>query len=73
MFMEAFAVNYLDDLDSKLEAMREQYEADKDRPGDFTARSRPLGRELLKPPAEPAPARTAVRTAAPAKNEKLKF
>ena len=49
MFMEALAVNYLDDLDSKLEAMREQYETDKDRPGDFTARSRPLGRELLKP------------------------
>jgi len=49
MFMEALAVNYMDDLDSKLEAMREQYETDKDRPGDFTARNRPLGRELLKP------------------------
>jgi 3'-5' exoribonuclease len=69
MFMEALAVNYLDDLDSKLEAMREQYEADKERPGDFTARSRPLGRELLKPPAEPAPA----PEAAPAKSGTLKF
>lgn len=67
MFMEALAVHYLDDLDSKLQAMREQYEADKDRPGDFTARSRPLGRELLKPPAEPAPA------AAPAEGEALKL
>ena len=61
MFMEALAVNYLDDLDSKLEAMLEQYETDKDRPGDFTARSRPLGRELLKPPSE------SVSPAAPAK------
>lgn len=52
MFMEALVVNHLDDMDSKLEAMREQYEADKDRPGDFTARNRALGRELLKPPAE---------------------
>ncbi len=54
MFMEALAVNYMDDLDSKLEAMREQYETDKDRPGDFTARNRPLGRELLKPPSDSA-------------------
>ena len=50
--MEALAVNYLDDLDSKLEAMREQYDTDKDRPGSFTARNRALGRELLKPPSE---------------------
>lgn len=50
--MEALVVNYLDDLDSKLEAMREQYEADKDRPGSFTARNRALGRELLKPLSE---------------------
>lgn len=61
MFMEALAVHYLDDLDSKLQAMREQYEADRDRPGDFTARNRALGRELLKPAAESASA------AAPAK------
>jgi 3'-5' exoribonuclease len=52
MFMEALAVNYLDDLDSKLEAMREQFETDKDRPGSFTSRNRALGRELLKPPFE---------------------
>jgi 3'-5' exoribonuclease len=52
MFMEALAVNYLDDLDSKIEAMLEQYESDKDRPGGFTARNRALGRELLKPTSE---------------------
>ncbi|MEJ2006970.1 MAG: OB-fold nucleic acid binding domain-containing protein [Acidobacteriota bacterium] len=54
MFMEALAVNYLDDLDSKLEAMRQQYETDKDRPGNWTARNRALGRELLKPASKPA-------------------
>lgn len=61
LFMEALAVNYLDDLDSKLEAMLEQYETDKERPGDFTARSRPLGRELLKPRTEPATATAPVK------------
>ncbi|HEV2178302.1 MAG TPA: HD domain-containing protein [Terriglobia bacterium] len=49
MFPEALVVHYLDDLDSKLESMRAQYEADKDSPGDWTARNRALGRELLKP------------------------
>jgi 3'-5' exoribonuclease len=75
MFMEALVVSYLDDLDSKLEAMLEQYEADKDRPGDFTARNRPLGRELLKPPSEtkPAPKPAPIRAATPAKSGTLKF
>lgn len=49
MFPEALVVHYLDDLDSKLESMRAQYEADKDSPGDWTARNRALGRELYKP------------------------
>jgi 3'-5' exoribonuclease len=49
MFPEALVVHYLDDLDSKLESMRAQYAADKDRAGDFTSRNRALGRELLKP------------------------
>ncbi|MGH9430553.1 MAG: 3'-5' exoribonuclease YhaM family protein [Terriglobia bacterium] len=48
VFPEALVVHYLDDLDSKLESMREQYETDKDRQGDWTSRSRALGRELLK-------------------------
>lgn len=48
-FPEALVVHYLDDLDSKLASMRAQYEADKNRPGDWTARNRALGRELLKP------------------------
>jgi 3'-5' exoribonuclease len=52
MFMEALVVNYLDDLDSKLAAIRGQYAADESRPGGWTARNRALGRELLKPLSE---------------------
>jgi 3'-5' exoribonuclease len=48
MFPEALVVHYLDDLDSKLEAMREQYAADQDRAGDWTSRNAALKRELLK-------------------------
>ncbi|HEV2426314.1 MAG TPA: HD domain-containing protein [Terriglobia bacterium] len=48
LFPEALVVHYLDDLDSKLESMRAQYEADGHRPGDWTARNRALGRELFK-------------------------
>jgi 3'-5' exoribonuclease len=48
MFPEALAVHYLDELDSKLEGMRAQYEAEKARPGQWTSRNRSLGRELLK-------------------------
>jgi 3'-5' exoribonuclease len=52
MFPEALVVHYLDDLDSKLESMRAQYEADKDRAGDWTSRNPALKRELLKPPGD---------------------
>jgi len=47
-FPEALVVHALDNLDSKLESMRVQYEADKNREGDFTARNPALKRELLK-------------------------
>jgi 3'-5' exoribonuclease len=56
MFPEALLVHYLDDMDSKLESVRAQLVADKDRPGDFTARNRALSRELLKPAADGVPA-----------------
>jgi 3'-5' exoribonuclease len=52
MFPEALVVHYLDDMDSKLEAMRAQYATDKDRAGDFTGRNPALRRELFKPPKE---------------------
>jgi 3'-5' exoribonuclease len=48
MFAEALVVHYLDDLDSKLESVRAQYQADRSRPGEWTVRNRALGRELLK-------------------------
>jgi 3'-5' exoribonuclease len=48
MFPEALALHYLDELDSKLESMRAQYEFDKGRPGHWTSRNRALGRELFK-------------------------
>ena len=48
LFPEALVVHYLDDLDSKLEAMRAQYAADQNRAGDFTGRNPALKRELLK-------------------------
>jgi 3'-5' exoribonuclease len=48
-FAEAMVVSFLDEMDSKLEAVRAQYATDKDRPGDFTSRNPALKRELLKP------------------------
>ena len=48
MFPEALVVHFLDEIDSKLEAMRAQYASDQDRPGDWTARNPALRRELLK-------------------------
>jgi hypothetical protein len=51
MFPEALVIHHLDDLDSKLESMRAQFITDKNRVGEWTARNRALGRELLKPAA----------------------
>jgi 3'-5' exoribonuclease len=48
MFPEALLLHFLDEIDSKLEAMRVQYATDQDRPGDWTARNPALRRELLK-------------------------
>jgi len=48
VFPEALLVYFLDEVDSKLEAMRAQYATDQDRPGDWTARNPALRRELLK-------------------------
>lgn len=48
VFPEALVVHFLDEMDSKLEAMRAQYATDQDCPGDWTARNPALRRELLK-------------------------
>jgi 3'-5' exoribonuclease len=50
MFAEALVVSFLDEMDAKLEAVRQQYATDRDRPGDWTGRNPALKRELLKPP-----------------------
>jgi 3'-5' exoribonuclease len=52
MFAEALVVSFLDEMDSKLETVRQQYATDRDRPGDWTSRNPALKRELLKPPKE---------------------
>ena len=49
MFPEALLLHYLDEIDSKLESMRAQYETDQSRPGNWTGRNPALRRELLKP------------------------
>ncbi|MGH9396085.1 MAG: 3'-5' exoribonuclease YhaM family protein [Terriglobia bacterium] len=49
MFPEALVVHALDEMDSKLESMRAQYEAEKGQDGDWTNRNLALGRKLLKP------------------------
>lgn len=49
MFAEALVVHLLDELDSKIESVRAQYEAEKSQDGDWTGRNHALGRRLLKP------------------------
>jgi hypothetical protein len=47
MFPEALLLHYLDDLDSKMEAMRAQFERGGDSEGAWTAYNPSLGRPLL--------------------------
>lgn len=47
MFPEAFVLHYLDDLDSKMEAMRAQFERDSSLDGAWTSYNASLGRPLL--------------------------
>jgi len=65
MFPEALMLHYLDDLDSKMEAMRAQFERDASLEGAWTSYNSSLGRPLLNtekflapkkatPPEEPA-------------------
>ncbi len=62
MFPEALMLHYLDDLDSKMDAMRQALDRDASLPGDWSARCPALGRALLRvdrylspePPAPPA-------------------
>src|SRR5438552_11306885 len=47
MFPEALMLHYLDDLDSKMEAMRAQFERDAENDGAWTGYNSSLGRPLL--------------------------
>jgi 3'-5' exoribonuclease len=47
MFPEALMLHYMDDLDSKMEAMRAQFERDADLESPWTAYNSSLGRPLL--------------------------
>src|SRR5438045_2192917 len=47
MFPEALMLHYLDDLDSKMEAMRAQFERDAESDGGWTGYDSSLGRPLL--------------------------
>ena len=60
MFPEALMLHYLDDLDSKMEAMRAQFERDSTLDGPWTTYNASLGRPLLSTekflaPKKPAP------------------
>jgi 3'-5' exoribonuclease len=47
MFPEALLLHYMDDLDSKMEAMRAQFEREADSEGPWTSYNASLGRPLL--------------------------
>jgi len=47
MFPEALMLHYLDDLDSKMEAMRAQFQREADFEGPWTSYNPSLGRPLL--------------------------
>src|SRR5437764_8083887 len=47
MFPEALMLHYLDDLDSKMESMRAQFEREAQSEGDWAGYNNSLGRPLL--------------------------
>jgi 3'-5' exoribonuclease len=71
MFAEALAVHYLDELDSKLESVRAQYETERNRLGDWTSRNRALGRELLKTAFRDERRETGDQAAQPGRDSKI--
>ncbi len=83
VFLEAMLLHYLDDMDSKMEAMRHLIEADRQLAGNFTSYSTSLERVVLKkeaylagaagPPAAAAPATPPKPVAAPAPQAKSIF
>jgi len=68
MFPEALMLHYLDDLDSKMEAMRAQFEREAITEGPWTSYNPSLGRPLLNPEKYLAPPKNAASTGATPKN-----
>ncbi len=68
MFPEALMLHYLDDLDSKMEAMRAQFEREAVADGPWTSYNASLGRPLLNPEKYLAPAKSAAPAAAAPRN-----
>lgn len=71
MFPEALMLHYLDDLDSKMEAMRAHFERESALDGPWTSYNASLGRPLLNsekylaPPKAPTPAESTPRDGGP--------
>ena len=65
MFPEALMLHYLDDLDSKMEAMRAQFEREAVMDGPWTSYNASLGRPLLNPEKFLSSAKPAVPAVAP--------
>jgi 3'-5' exoribonuclease len=68
MFPEALMLHYLDDLDSKMEAMRAQFEREAIADGPWTSYNPSLGRPLLNPEKYLAPAKNAAPAVATPRN-----
>jgi 3'-5' exoribonuclease len=68
MFPEALILHYLDDLDSKMEAMRAQFEREAVADGPWTSYNPSLGRPLLNPEKYLAPAKNAPEVIAAPRN-----
>jgi 3'-5' exoribonuclease len=73
MFPEALLLHYMDDLDSKMEAMRAQFEREADLESPWTSYNASLGRPLLNSAKflspKPAPPPVSTDTSAPAGDE----
>jgi 3'-5' exoribonuclease len=69
MFPEALMLHYLDDLDSKMEAMRAQFEREGDFDNPWTSYNASLGRPLLNTAKFLAPKKPALENAAAAEAE----
>jgi 3'-5' exoribonuclease len=71
MFPEALMLHYLDDLDSKMEAMRAHFEREADLESPWTSYNASLGRPLLNTAKFLAPKKTSATESSPSLDEEL--